>query len=84
MINQNTSPTKCPYEKREDRPKDARRNKFPNPVNNNNKRREGKDLVGMKYLSNEEEENIVGVAVLSLAKPGSLFKTAPSTTKQKR
>jgi hypothetical protein len=41
--------------------------------------KEVKDLVGVEYTSDDDEEendqeNIVGVASLALAKPGSLFK----------
>ena len=72
---------KCPYEKREDKPKynkDTRPKLKPNPINNKNKRREVKALLGTEYTSDddedEEEEKVVGVAGLVLAEPGSLFK----------
>jgi len=76
---------KCPYEKREDKPKYEKGFKpklKPNPINERNKnkgkdkRREGKALIGTEYTSDEEseeEEKEVGVAGLALAEPGSLF-----------
>jgi len=73
---------KCPYEKRQDKPKYERGAKprlKPNPINQRykkNKRREGKALLGAEYTSDEEsedEEKVVGVAGLALAEPGSLF-----------
>jgi hypothetical protein len=51
----------------------------PNPINERykrNKRREGRALVGAKYTFDEgsdNEEKVVGVAVLALAVPGSHF-----------
>ena len=73
---------KCPYEKRLDKPKYEKGEKprlRPNPINErykNNKRREGRGLLGAEYMSDEEsedEERVVGVAGLALAEPGSLF-----------
>jgi hypothetical protein len=74
----------CPYEKRQDKPKYAKgvRPKLkPNPVNlrNKNKFKDIKALLGVEYTSDvdeeeSEEEDIVGVASLALAKLGSLFK----------
>ena len=73
---------KCPYEKREDKPKydkEAKKKLLPNPVNKRSsadkaKRRE-RAFLGTEYTSEdeEEEEASVGVAGLALGEPGSLF-----------
>ena len=72
---------KCPYEKKEDKPKytkETRTKLKPNHINLKNKRKEFKALLGTEYTSDgeedEEDEQVVGVAGLALAEPGSLFK----------
>jgi hypothetical protein len=74
----------CPYEKRLDKLKYAKgvRPKLKsNPINlrNKNKFKDVKALVGVEYTSDvdeedSDEEDVVGVAGLALAKPRSLFK----------
>jgi hypothetical protein len=74
----------CPYEKRQDKPKyikGANPKLKPNPINlrNKNKFKDVKALVGFEYTSDvdeedSDEEDIIGVAGLARAKPGSLFK----------
>jgi hypothetical protein len=73
-----------PYEKRQDKPKYAKgvRPKLkPNPINLRNKKKlkEVKARVCVEYTSDDDEEeseqeNMVKMAGLALAKPGSLFK----------
>jgi hypothetical protein len=74
----------CPYEKIQDKPKYVKGVKpklKPNHINlrNKNKLKDVKALVGTEYTSEvdeeySDEEDMVGVAGLALAKPGSLFK----------
>jgi hypothetical protein len=74
----------CPYEKRQDKLKyikGAKPKLKPNPINlrNKNKFKDINALVGVEYTSDvdeedSDEEDIVGVAGLALAKPGALFR----------
>jgi hypothetical protein len=80
----------CPYEKRQDKPKYIKGDKprlKPNPINlrNKNKFKDVMALVGVEYTSDvdeedSDEEDIIGVAGLALAKPGSLSSTTTPRT----